>query len=105
MKVLVQRVLRASVQVSGSTVGEIDSGLLLLVGFTAGDGDKEVAALAEKVVNLRIFADDRGRLQYGVLESGGGILAVPQFTLYAGTARGRRPDYCRNGTNQGRHPV
>ena len=90
---LVQRVLRASVQVGGSTVGAIDSGLLLLVGFTAGDSHKEVTALAEKVVNLRIFADDKGRLQHGVLESGGGILAVPQFTLYAGTARGRRPDF------------
>lgn len=93
MRVLVQRVLRASVQVSGSTVGAIDSGLLLLVGFTTGDGDKEVAVLAEKVVNLRIFADDKGKLQHSVLQTGGGILAVPQFTLYAGTARGRRPDF------------
>ena len=93
MKVLVQRVLGASVAISGETVGEIDQGLLLFAGFTHGDNISIVRELASKVVNLRIFEDASRRLQYSVLDSGGAVLAVPQFTLYASASRGRRPDF------------
>lgn len=93
MRVLVQRVLGASVVISGVTVGEIDQGLLLFAGFTRGDNASIVRELANKVVNLRIFEDAERHLQYSVLDSGGAILAVPQFTLYAMTNRGRRPDF------------
>ena len=93
MKVLVQRVLGASVAISGETVGEIDQGLLLFAGFTQGDNIAIVRELASKAVNLRIFEDASRRLQYSVLDSGGAVLAVPQFTLYASASRGRRPDF------------
>ena len=93
MKVLVQRVLGASVAISGETVGEIDRGLLLFAGFTQGDNLSIVRELASKAVNLRIFEDASHRLQHSVLDSGGAVLAVPQFTLYASTSRGRRPDF------------
>ncbi len=90
---LVQRVLGASVVISGLTVGEIEKGLLLFAGFTRGDNSVIVRELANKIVNLRVFEDAERRLQYSVLDSGGAILAVPQFTLYALTNRGRRPDF------------
>ena len=93
MKVLVQRVLSASVAVSGETIDQIENGLLLFVGFTRGDNTSIAQDLANKAVNLRIFEDDNHRLQNSVLDSGGSILAVPQFTLYASTSRGRRPDF------------
>ena len=93
MKVLVQRVLGASVAVSGETIDQIENGLLLFVGFTRGDNASIARDLASKAVNLRIFEDDNHRLQHSVLDSGGSILAVPQFTLYASTSRGRRPDF------------
>lgn len=93
MRVLVQRVLGASVVISGETVGEIEKGLLLFAGFTHGDTSDIVRELATKVVNLRIFEDDDQRLQHSVIDSGGAVLAVPQFTLYALTNRGRRPDF------------
>ena len=93
MKVLVQRVQSASVIVSGETISEIGFGLLLFVGFTEGDSEAVVHGLAEKVVNLRIFPDTEYRLQYSVIEVDGQVLVVPQFTLYANTNRGRRPDF------------
>ena len=93
MKVLVQRVQSASVIVSGETISEIGFGLLLFVGFTEDDSEAVVHGLAEKVVNLRIFPDTDYRLQHSVIEVDGQVLAVPQFTLYANTNRGRRPDF------------
>ena len=93
MRVLVQRVLHASVCIDGKVVSEIKKGLLLFVGFASGDGEKEVRSLAGKVVNLRVFPDNRGRLQYSVVEYGEAVLVVPQFTLYSNTSRGRRPDF------------
>ncbi len=93
MKVLVQRVQSASVIVSGETISEIGFGLLLFVGFTEDDSEAVVHGLAEKVVNLRIFPDTEYRLQHSVIEVDGQVLAVPQFTLYANTNRGRRPDF------------
>jgi D-tyrosyl-tRNA(Tyr) deacylase len=92
MKVVVQRLASARVSVDGATVSEIGRGLLLLVGFGAGDQEAALAPMAERVVRLRIFPDERGRFQYSVLDMGGAVLAVPNFTLYADTSRGRRPD-------------
>ena len=95
MKVLVQRVLSANVTASGEMLGKIDRGLLLFVGFTDGDNALTVQQLAGKVANLRIFADQSGRLQHSVLQVKGEILAIPQFTLYADASRGRRPDFTK----------
>ena len=93
MRALVQRVSRASVRVDGEVTGEIAGGLLVLVG--AGQGDEEAAVrwLARKVAELRIFADEQGRMNRDVRESGGGVLVIPQFTLYGDARRGRRPDF------------
>ena len=93
MRVLVQRVLNASVCIDGKVVGEIEKGLLLFVGFASGDGEKEIHSLAGKAAHLRIFPDNRNRLQYSIMECGRAVLAVPQFTLYSNTSRGRRPDF------------
>ncbi len=95
MKVLLQRVSSAGVVVDGEEVAAVGSGLLALVGFTHGDGADVVARLAAQVAALRVFPDERGRLHRCVVDTGGAVLAVPQFTLYADTARGRRPDFTR----------
>ena len=93
MRVLLQRVTRAAVTVDGVDVAAIGPGLLLLVGFTPGDGEAELAWMAEKVVNLRIFEDEAGKLNRSVPEAGGQLLAVSQFTLYADSRKGRRPSF------------
>ena len=93
MKVLLQRVSRASVTCEGQVVGKIGPGLLLLVGFGDGDSEEDLVELANKVVNLRVFSDERGRFNYSLLEVDGELLAVSQFTLYADTSRGRRPGF------------
>ena len=93
MRVLLQRVTRAAVTVEGAEVAAIGPGLLLLVGFTPGDGEAELSWMAEKVVHLRIFEDEAGKLNRSVLEAGGQLLAVSQFTLYADSGKGRRPSF------------
>lgn len=93
MRVLVQRVLRASVRVEGVVSGETNVGLLLLVGLRPDDETDDFDWAARKVVNLRVFNDERGVMNRSVLEAGGDILAVSQFTLYASTAKGNRPSY------------
>lgn len=93
MRVLVQRVLRASVTVGGRPVGAIGPGLLLFVGVRRDDDPAAATRLATKVANLRIFADEEGRMQRSVLDVGGGCLVVPQFTLYGDARRGRRPSF------------
>ena len=93
MRVLVQRSGKASVTVDGKTVGKIDSGLVLLVGFTYGDDLEKVKHLAKKVVNLRIFPDDVGVMNKSILDFGGSILSVSQFTLYGDAKKGNRPSY------------
>ncbi len=80
-------------RVSGSMIAEIGPGLLILVGVAPGDGDREVAWLAEKVVNLRIFEDAEGKMNRSVRDVGGEILVVPQFTLHGDARRGRRPSW------------
>lgn len=93
MRVLVQRSGKASVVVSDKIVGSIDSGLVLFVGFTEGDTKEKIEYLAKKVVNLRIFPDENGVMNKSILDYGGDILSVSQFTLYANCDKGNRPSY------------
>lgn len=96
MRVLLQRVRTASVETGGEQVAKIGPGLLLLVGFgeaDRGDWQSKIGRAAEKLVNLRVFANDRGRLDHSVVDIHGDILAVPQFTLYGKSHKGRRPDF------------
>lgn len=93
MRAVVQRVARASVGVGGKTVAEIRAGLLVLVGVAEGDREADAEALARRVARLRIFENDEGRLDRSVLDAGGAVLAVSQFTLIADTAKGNRPSF------------
>ena len=95
MKIVLQRVLRSSVSVEDEVVGEIGKGLMLLFGAEKGDDDDAVNALAEKVLNLRVFADDQGKMNRSCLEVRGDILVVSQFTLAGDCSRGRRPGFDR----------
>ncbi len=93
MRVLVQRSGKANVKVEGKIVGKIPEGLVLLVGFTEGDSLKEITYLAKKVANLRIFPDEHGIMNKSIIDYGGSILSISQFTLYADTKKGNRPSY------------
>ena len=93
MRSVVQRVSSASVDVAGARVAGIGSGLLILLAIGKGDGPKEVAWMAEKILNLRIFDDDHGAMNLSVQDVGGEILVVSQFTLLADARKGRRPSY------------
>lgn len=93
MRVLVQRSNNSSVKVDNKIVGEIDYGLVLLVGFTAGDNINDISYLAKKIVNLRIFDDENGIMNKSLIDVNGQILSVSQFTLYANAKKGNRPSY------------
>ncbi len=93
MRVVIQRSNEASVVVDGKTVGKIDQGLVVLVGFTLGDSFETIDYMAKKIVNLRIFPDDNGIMNKSILDYGGDILSVSQFTLYASCKKGNRPSY------------
>jgi D-tyrosyl-tRNA(Tyr) deacylase len=93
MRAVVQRVTRASVTVEGRVTGAIDAGLLVLLGAGAGDGANDLAYIVDKIANLRIFADDAGKMNRSVLDVGGGVLVVSQFTLYGDARQGRRPAF------------
>jgi len=95
MRLLLQRVTRASVTVEGEAVGVIGAGLVALVGVGADDTPAVAVALARRTVDLRIFRDSAGKTNLSLLEVGGEVLAVSQFTLYADTSRGRRPSFIR----------
>ena len=95
MRVLVQKSLEASVKVDGKILGSIDSGLVLLVGFTEGDNEETIDKMISKTINLRIFEDENGVMNKSFLEVGGSILSISQFTLYADTRKGRRPSYLK----------
>lgn len=93
MRVLVQRSLKSSVSVDNKVVGSIDSGLVLFVGFTQDDDSSKIDYLVKKVLNLRIFDDENGVMNKSMLDVGGSILSISQFTLYADTKKGNRPSY------------
>jgi D-tyrosyl-tRNA(Tyr) deacylase len=93
MRVVVQRVSRATVSVKGRTVGEIGAGLLVLAGFAAGDDRETLDWMARKLWGLRIFPDSDGKMNLDVREAGGEMLIVSQFTLYGDVSRGRRPSF------------
>ena len=93
MRVLVQRSGKSSVTIDNKINGKINSGLVLLVGFHEGDGKEHIEYLAKKVVNLRIFPDENDVMNKSILEYGGDILSISQFTLYADTKKGNRPSY------------
>lgn len=95
MRVIVQRVSEAAVSVGGSLSGRIGAGLLLLAGFEDSDQDGDLDWMVQKLLRLRIFADDAGVMNLSVTEIGGEILAVSQFTLYASTRKGNRPSWGR----------
>jgi len=93
MRAVCQRVRRAKVTVGDRITGSIDQGLLVLLGAGAGDGPADLAYTVDKIVNLRIFADDAGKMNRSVLDVGGGVLVVSQFTLYGDARQGRRPAF------------
>ncbi len=93
MRVVVQRSLEASCQVGGEVIGQISKGLVLLTGFTEGDTMETIEWLTRKVLNLRIFEDENGVMNRSILEVGGEILSISQFTLYGDTKKGNRPSY------------
>ena len=95
MRAVVQRVKRAEVRVDGLVAGHIGEGLVVLIGIARDDNEAAGQYLAEKIVQLRVFDDDKGRMNRSLLEAGGSILCVSQFTLYGDCRKGRRPSYDR----------
>ena len=93
MRAVIQRVQRARVTIDGEVAGEIGVGLLVLLGVTYSDKEEQANWLAEKIVGLRIFADDDGKMDRDVTEAGGAVLVVSQFTLYGDCRKGRRPSF------------
>jgi len=93
VRVLIQRVKRAEVRVAGNVIGKIGHGAVVLVGFTHSDGDEQVTWMAEKIVGLRIFADDEDKMNRSIADTGGELLVVSQFTLYGDAVKGRRPSF------------
>ena len=95
MKVVVQRSKKSSVSVDGKLVSSIDMGLVLLVGFTEGDTEEKLVNMARKIANLRIFDDEAGIMNKSILDVGGSILSISQFTLYGDATKGNRPSYIK----------
>ena len=93
MRALVQRSGKSSVTVEGKTIGKINNGLVVLVGFTEGDDLEKIQYIVKKIVNLRIFDDENGVMNKSILDYGGDVLSISQFTLYADTKKGNRPSY------------
>lgn len=100
MKVIVQRSLHSSVSVNNNVIGEIEKGIVLLVGFNVDDTIDDIKYMVKKIPNLRIFDDESGIMNYSLLQSGGEILSISQFTLYADTKKGNRPSYIHAMKNE-----
>ena len=100
MRAVVQRVLDAQVQVEGQTVGKISRGLLVYLGVHKDDTDRDFDYILDKVINLRIFSDEAGKMNLSLLDTGGEILVVSQFTLFGDARRGRRPSYGEAAGNE-----
>ena len=95
MRIVVQRCIDASVKVNNKIVGSINKGVVLLVGFTDGDSVNEINYMVDKVINLRIFDDESGVMNKSLIDVGGSILSISQFTLYGDAKKGRRPSYIK----------
>ena len=95
MRIVLQRVSRGAVRVDGETVASIERGMVLLVGFTQGDDGSSFSHIADKIVELRIFPDEDGKMNLSLCDIAGEIIAVPQFTLYGSTKKGRRPSFAQ----------
>ena len=95
MKIVIQRSLKSQVLIDNKQVGSIDKGLVVLVGFTEGDKEQDIDYIINKMINLRIFDDENGVMNKSLLDVGGSILSISQFTLYADTKKGRRPSYIK----------
>src|SRR5688572_11237086 len=93
MRVVLQRVSQATVSVDDRITGKIGAGFLALVGFAPGDDQTVISWMAEKIAELRLFADDEGKMNRSIRETGGGVLVVSQFTLYGDARKGRRPSF------------
>ena len=105
MRAVLQRVKRAEVRVAGELVGRIGPGLVLLVGMARNDTRESGQVLAEKIAHLRVFDDEHARMNRSLLEVGGGVLCVPQFTLYGDCRKGRRPSYDRAAPPDAARPL
>lgn len=95
MRVLVQRSKKSSVKVDNKVVGQISKGMVLFVGFTAGDSEENIDYMIQKILKLRIFDDDNNVMNRNILETNGEVLLISQFTLYADTKKGNRPSYIK----------
>ena len=95
MRVLVQRSKKSSVKVDNKVVGQISKGMVLFVGFTAGDSEENIDYIIQKILKLRIFDDDNNVMNRNILETNGEVLSISQFTLYADTKKGNRPSYIK----------
>lgn len=105
MRALVQRAARGSVDVAGERIGEIGPGLVILLGITHSDTEKEAAFVAEKCMNLRIFEDEAGKMNRSLLDIGGEALVVSQFTLYGDASHGRRPSFTEAARPEQANPL
>jgi D-tyrosyl-tRNA(Tyr) deacylase len=93
MRALLQRVAQARVEIDGEVAGRIETGFLVLLGVARGDGDADIRVLVDKIRHLRVFPDDRGRMNLDIAQAGGAVLCVSQFTLLADCSKGRRPGF------------
>jgi D-tyrosyl-tRNA(Tyr) deacylase len=105
MKMVIQRVSRAGVRVEGESVGQIDTGLVALVGLERGDSEIQLERAARRLATLRVFSDDEGRMNLGLDEIGGAVLAVSQFTLAGSIHKGRRPSFDRALKTEAAEPL
>lgn len=105
MRVILQRSKQASVKVDGAVTGAIDSGYVLLVGITHEDTEKDAKYVADKIAGLRLFEDEEGKMNHSILENGGDILSISQFTLYGDVKKGRRPSFISAARPEAAEPL